>query len=265
MIYLDHAATTPVRAECLKAAWPYLTDEFGNPSSVHETGLRAKAALDWARQACADFLGARAGEIIFTSGGTEANNLAIKGTALANPRGRHIVSSPLEHEAVLACLRYLEQFHGFEVTLLEPSSDGQISPMVLRTALREDTTLVSLMYANNEIGAINDIAALAAEAAKVGAAFHTDAVQAAGWFDLNVAALGVQALSLSGHKFGAPKGSGLLWLSPGVAAEPVLHGGGQEHGLRSGTQNVAWAVALGVACQLAVNPGQAAAKAAAVT
>jgi cysteine desulfurase len=250
MLYLDHAATTPVKTEALKAAWPYLTEEFGNPSSVHEMGLRGKNALDWARQTCADFLGVMPEEIIFTSGGTEANNLAIKGIALANPRGKHIVSSPLEHEAVLACLRFLEAFHGFTVTLLPVAADGSISSTDLQAALRPDTTLVTLMAFNNEIGTRYPIAEFAAIAQSADVPFHTDAVQAAGWADLNIPTLGVQALSLSGHKFGAPKGSGLLYLNRRLAAEPVLHGGGQEHGFRSGTQNVAWAVALAVALQL---------------
>ena len=249
MLYLDHAATTPVRPQALQAAWPYLTEQFGNPSSVHEIGLQAKHALDWARQTCAEYLACLPEEIIFTSGGTEANNLAIKGIALANPRGRHIISSPVEHEAVLAGLNYLQVFHDFEVTMLPVSSDGSISTEELRAALRSDTTLVTLMLANNEIGTVYPIAEFAAITAEFGVPFHTDAVQGAGWFDLDVSALGVQALSLSGHKFGAPKGSGLLYLSRRVPAEPVLHGGGQEGGLRSGTPNVAWAVAIAVALQ----------------
>ena len=265
MLYLDHAATTPVRPQALQAAWPYLTEQFGNPSSVHEIGLQAKNALDWARQTCAEHLGALPEEIVFTSGGTEANNLAIKGIALANPRGRHIVSSPLEHEAVLACLRYLETSHNFEITMLPVAPDGAISTEALRAALRSDTTLVTLMLANNEIGTVYPIAEFAAVAAEFGVPFHTDAVQAAGWFDLDVAALGVQALSLSGHKFGAPKGSGLLYLNRRVAAEPVLHGGGQEGGLRSGTQNVAWAVAIAVALQQLDSPEAESAKVGAVT
>lgn len=265
MLYLDHAATTPVRPQALQAAWPYLTEQFGNPSSVHEIGLQAKNALDWARQTCAEHLGALPEEIVFTSGGTEANNLAIKGIALANPRGRHIVSSPLEHEAVLACLRYLETFHNFEITMLPVAPDGSISTEALRAALRSDSTLVTLMLANNEIGTVYPIAEFAAVAAEFGVPFHTDAVQAAGWFDLDVAALGVQALSLSGHKFGAPKGSGLLYLNRRVSAEPVLHGGGQEGGLRSGTQNVAWAVAIAVALQQLDSPEVESAKVGAVT
>ena len=265
MLYLDHAATTPVRPEVLKAAWPYLTDEFANPSSVHEAGLRAKAALDWARQTAATALGALPDEIVFTSGGTEANNLAIKGIALGQPRGRHIISASTEHSSVLACLEFLERVHGFEVTLLGVDADGRIAPRDLRDAIRPDTTLVTLMTFNNEVGTRQDIPTLAAIAAEAGVPFHTDAVQAAGWMDLNVGDLGVQALSLSGHKFGAPKGSGLAYLSSHLQVEPVVHGGGQESGLRSGTQNVAWAVAIAVALQLASHPGAEAARIGAVT
>jgi cysteine desulfurase len=265
VLYLDHAATTPVKPEALKAAWPYLTEEFGNPSSVHETGLRAKAALDWARETCAAFLGVYPHEIAFTSGGTEANNLAIVGIALGSPRGRHIVSARTEHSSVLACLEYLEQAHGFEVTYLPVDDEGRVTPEALRSALRPDTTLVTLMLANNEMGLIHPVAQLAAVAAEFGVPMHTDAVQAPGWLDLNVGALGVRALSLSGHKFGAPKGSGLVYLSSALSVEPVLHGGGQEQGLRSGTQNLAWAVALAVALQTLGNPAEARAKAGAVT
>jgi cysteine desulfurase len=221
--------------------------------------------MDWARKTAADFLGARPDEIVFTSGGTEANNLAIKGIALANPRGRHIVSSPLEHEAVLACLHFLEEFHGFEISLLPVAEDGSIAPSDLKAALRPDTTLVSLMLANNEMGAVYPVAEYAAVCREAGVPLHTDAVQAPGWIPLNVADLGVRALSLSGHKFGAPKGSGLLYLNGRTAAEPVIHGGGQEGGLRSGTQNVAWAVALGVALQVLEPTNSAAAKTRAVT
>jgi len=265
MLYLDNAATTPVKPEVLKAAWPYLTDEFANPSSVHEAGLRAKAALDWARQTAAVALGVQPDEIIFTAGGTEANNLAIKGIALGQPRGRHIISSPTEHSSVLACLEFLERVHGFEITLLPVDEAGGIDAADLRASLRPETTLVTLMAANNEIGTVYDIPALAAVAADFAVPFHTDAVQAAGWFDLDVKSpagvvSGVQALSLSGHKFGAPKGSGLAYIASQLQVEPVLHGGGQEAGLRSGTQNVAWAVALAVALQLSQKPGEATAR-----
>ncbi|MEN9990143.1 MAG: hypothetical protein RL508_1122 [Actinomycetota bacterium] len=257
MLYLDNAATTPVKPEAMQAAWPFLTTEFGNPSSTHELGLRAKNALDWAHATCADFLGCAPEEIVFTSGGTESNNLAIKGLALANPRGRHIISAATEHSSVLEPLHYLAEFHGFEVTLLPVSADGTITLEELRAALRPDTTLVTLMLANNEIGTVHPIAEFAKAAKAVGALFHTDAVQAAGWLPLELGALGVDALSLSGHKFGAPKGSGLVYLRQRNETVPVLHGGGQEAGRRSGTENVAWAVALATAVTLLSKPQDA--------
>jgi len=252
MIYLDNAATTPVRTEALQAAWPWLTNDFGNPSSTHELGNRASNALDGARERVAHWFGARGSEIIFTSGGTESDNLGIIGLALANPRGKHLVSAKTEHEAVLAAIEYLERVHGFEVTWLPLEDLGSIVDGVngLVKALRADTTLVSLMVGNNEIGTLHPIAELAEAAHSVGALFHTDAVQAVGWVDLNVRTLGVDALSISGHKFGAPKGSGALYLRGRTKVEPLIHGGGQEQDLRSGTENVAWAVALATALEL---------------
>ena len=247
MIYLDNAATTSVKPEALQAAWPWLTSEFGNPSSTHELGNRASVALEAARKAAAKFFNVRASEITFTSGGTESDNLAIIGLSLANPRGKHIVSARTEHEAVLAAIAYLERVHGFETTWVELDEFGQV--LNLKSALRPDTTLVSLMLANNEIGTLHNITKFAAAAHEVGALFHTDAVQAVGWVDLDVKELGVDALSVSGHKFGAPKGSGVLVLRAGAHAEPLIHGGGQESGLRSGTENVAWAVAIATALE----------------
>lgn len=265
MLYLDHAATTPVIPEALQAAWPWLTSEFGNPSSTHEPGLRAKNALDWARAKIASKLNCSPDELIFTSGGTESNNLAIKGLALANPRGRHIITARTEHSSVLEPIHYLERLHDFEVTYLPLDEAGAISVDALVAAIRPDTTLVSLMLANNEIGTVHDITALAAIAKAHKVPFHTDAVQCAGWFDLDVKSLGVDALSLSGHKFGAPKGSGVLYVSSRRQIEPILNGGGQEHGYRSGTQNVAWAVALATALGALPEPQQATAKVKAVT
>jgi cysteine desulfurase len=252
MIYLDNAATTPVRTEALQAAWPFLTNEFGNPSSTHELGGRASTALDGARERVAHWFGARGSEIIFTSGGTESDNLGILGLALANPRGKHLVSAKSEHEAVLAALEFLERIHGFEITWLELDELGSVRGGIagLAAALRPDTTLVTLMVANNEIGTIHPIAEYAEIAHSVGALFHTDAVQAVGWVDLNVKTLGVDALSISGHKFGAPKGSGALYVRGRTKVEPIIHGGGQERELRSGTENVAWAVALATAIEL---------------
>ena len=249
MIYLDNAATTPVRREVLEAMWPHLTSGFGNPSSHHQVGEAAAAALREARRSVARSLDCRPGEVTFTSGGTESDNLAVKGIALGAPRGRHIVTTPIEHEAVLDSCDYLRRLHGFEITLLPVDAAGRVDPADLAHALRPDTTLVSVHYANNEVGTVQPLAELAAVAQ--GVPFHTDAVQAGGWLDLNVKALGVDALSLSGHKLGAPPGIGAVFLRGRLVIEPLLHGGGQERGKRSGTENVAGAVALAVALRLA--------------
>lgn len=250
-LYLDAAATTRVRRAALEAAWPYLTNEFGNPSSTHEPGLRAAAALTDARTRVASVLGCRASEVVFTGGGTEGDNLAIKGIALGDPRGRHIVTAATEHEAVLESVDFLRRFHGFEVDFTPVDEHGLVTAQALLSVLRPDTTLVSLAYANNEIGTVQPIAELAQAAHGVGARFHTDAVQAAGRLPLEARRLGVDALSFSGHKVGAPKGSGALFLRGGMPVEPVLHGGGQERGRRSGTENVAFAVALATALEAA--------------
>jgi cysteine desulfurase len=251
MLYLDAAATTAVRREALEAAWPYLTGDFGNPSSTHEWGLRAASALADARARVAAVLGVRAGEVVFTSGGTEGDNLAIKGMALGAPRGRHLVTVGTEHEAVLESVDHLRRLHGFDVTFLPVDRYGRITPDVLTAALRDDTTLVSLAYANNEIGTVQPIAELAQVAHDRGALFHTDAVQATGRLSLDVSRLGVDALSLSGHKAGAPKGCGAVIVRGGVPLEPVISGGGQERGRRSGTENLAFAVALATALEAA--------------
>ena len=252
MIYLDNAATTPVRREALEALWPHLTGSFGNPSSHHQVGEAAAAALLEARRSVAQSLGCRSGEVTFTSGGTESDNLAIKGIALGAPRGRHLITTPIEHEAVLESCDYLHRLHGFEVTLLPVDAAGRVDPAALVHALRPDTTLVSVHYANNEVGTVQPLAELALTAHAAGVPFHTDAVQAGGWLDLDVTRLGVDALSLSGHKLGAPPGIGAVFLRGRLAIEPLLHGGGQERGKRSGTENVAGAVALAVALRLAV-------------
>ncbi len=252
MIYLDNAATTPVVPAALEAAWPWLTAEFGNPSSTHELGLRAKTALESARSRIANWLDCPASDLVFTSGGTEGDNLAITGLALANLRGKHIISAKTEHEAVLETLDYLERVHGFEITWLNVDHQGNIDLAELGKALRSDTTLVTLMLANNEIGTTHPLPQIIEAAHAVGALVHTDAVQAAGWFDLRVGkngsvVAGVDALTISGHKLGAPKGSGVTYIRGRLAVEPLLHGGGQEFGRRSGTENVAWAVALATA------------------
>lgn len=254
MIYLDHAATTPVSRSALEAAWPYLTGEFGNPSSTHELGQRAAAALDKARGQVATFFKCRASEVTFTSGGTEGDDLAIIGLALANPRGKHVISARTEHEAVLASIEFLQRVHGFEVSWLPVDSTGQIQLDDLRSALRPDTTLVSLMLVNNESGVIHPVADFAELAHRVGALMHTDAVQAAGWLRLDVQSLGVDALTISGHKLGAPKGSGAVFIRGRYSVEPLIHGGGQESDRRSGTENVAWAVALGEALAQLADP-----------
>ena len=251
MFYLDRAATTPVRREVLEAMWPYLTGVFGNPSSTHGVGDEAARGLTAARSAVAGVLGCRPAEVVFTTGGTEGANTAIKGIALAAPRGRHVVTSAIEHEAVLESCAYLARFHDFDVTVLPVGPDGRVDPAVLRAALRPDTTLVSIAHADNEIGTVQDVPALAAVAHEVGARFHTDAVQSAPWLPIGLGVLGVDALSLSGHKLGAPKGTGVLAVRAGVPLEPLLHGGGQERGRRSGTEDVAGAVAVATALGLA--------------
>lgn len=251
MIFLDHAATTPVRREALEAMWPFLTGAFGNPSSHHGLGDIAARALDDARAQVAEVVGCRAGDVVFTSGGTEADNLAVKGIALANPRGRHVVVSPIEHEAVLEAARYLERVHGFDVDEVPVDRHGLVRPEALSRVIRPDTTLVSVQLANNEVGTVQPVAELARIAHESGALMHTDAVQAAGWLPIRIDDLGVDALSLSGHKVGAPKGTGALIVRGRIPLEPVLHGGGQERGRRSGTENVAGAVAFATALRLA--------------
>ncbi|HEX2245991.1 MAG TPA: cysteine desulfurase family protein [Arthrobacter sp.] len=251
MIYLDAAATAPVRQEVLAAMWPALTQDFGNPSSHHTVGEAAGRALDYARRTAAQVLGCRPGEIIFTSGGTEANNLAIKGLALASPRGKRIVASAVEHPSVLEAVEYLERLHGFTLVRVPVDADGVVDLEALAAELTPDTTLCTVMYANNEVGTIQPVEEIARLCREAKVPFHTDAVQAAGWLDLDVGRLGVDALSVSGHKLGAPKGCGLLYVSGRRPLEPLVHGGGQENGRRSGTENVAGAVAVATALSLA--------------
>lgn len=247
-LYLDNAATTPVRAEVLEAMAPYLTRYFGNPSSHHEVGEVAASALDDARARVAAVLGMRAGDVMFTSGGTESNNAAIKGLVLASGK-KHVVTTAIEHESVLSSMDYLARFHGVEVTLAPVDETGTLSPATLTDALRDDTALISVGYANNEIGTIQDAAALAATAHEHGVPLHLDAVQAAGWLPLR--GTGADAITVAGHKIGAPKGTGILALRGRLPFEPLLHGGGQERGLRSGTPDVAGAVAIARALEIA--------------
>ena len=251
MIYLDEAATKPLSREVLEAMWPFLSTEYGNPSSHHEVGDVARRALEQARTDIAGVLGAKASEITFTSGGTESDNAAIKGIALAAPRGKHVIVSSVEHPAVLESAEWLGRL-GYDVTVLDVDHQGVVSPDTLAAALRPDTTLVSIQYANNEVGSIQPIAELTAISG--GVPFHTDAVQAAGWLDLDVTRLGVQAMSISGHKIGAPKGIGILYLRRRTPFEPLIHGGGQESGRRSGTENVAAVVGMAKALRSATGP-----------
>lgn len=255
MIFLDAAATTPVRREVLEAMWPYLSGDFGNPSSHHSLGEAAAVALAGAREATARALGCRPGEVVFTSGGTEADNLAVKGIALArrasDPRLDRVAISAVEHPAVEESARYLERVHGFAVDVIPVGRYGQVTEQALAAVLRPETALVSIMYANNEVGTVQPVARLAALARSQGVPLHSDAVQAAGWLSLDTRELGVDALSLSGHKLGAPKGCGALFVRSRTRMEPLIHGGGQERGRRSGTENVAGAVALATALTLA--------------
>ncbi|MHA7305542.1 cysteine desulfurase family protein [Arthrobacter sp. TMN-49] len=255
MIFLDAAATTPVRREVIEAMFPFLTNQFGNPSSHHGLGELAANALAGARAQCADVLGCHAEELIFTSGGTEADNLALKGIAVArraaDPARTRVVISAMEHPAIADSADYLRRVHGFVVDEVPVGPEGLVAPAQFAQMLGEDVAVVSVMYANNEVGTVQDIAALAGIAHRCGIPFHSDGVQAAGWLDLDVNRLGVDALSISGHKLGAPKGVGLLYLRGSVPLEPLIHGGGQERGTRSGTENVAFAVALATALRLA--------------
>jgi cysteine desulfurase len=247
-LYLDNAATTPVRPEVLEAMAPYLTRVFGNPSSQHEVGAAAASALDDARARVAAVLGMRTGDVVFTSGGTEANNAAIKGIVLGSKK-RHLVTTAMEHESVLASADYLSRLHGVEVDLAPVDETGTLTPAALSETVRHDTALVSIGYANNEVGTVQDAPALAAVTHARGIPLHLDAVQAAGWLPL--AGLGADAITVAGHKIGAPKGTGILAVRGRLPFEPLLHGGGQERGRRSGTPDVAGAVAIATALTLA--------------
>ncbi len=250
-VYLDHNATTPTDPEVIDAMLPYLTEEWGNPSSIHTRGAQARAPVEAARRRVAQLLNCAARRIVFTSGGSEANNLAIKGAALARQeRSRHIVTSAVEHPSVLATCRSLSE-RGYEVTYLPVDADGLIATQALEEAMRPDTVLVSVMLANNEVGSIQPISELAGIARERGVLFHTDAVQALGRLSVDVTELGVDLLSLSAHKAHGPKGVGALYIRKGVELMPLIHGGGQEHGLRSGTENVPGIVGFGKACELA--------------
>ncbi|MCK7641360.1 cysteine desulfurase [Corynebacterium sp. CCM 8835] len=250
LIYLDHAATTPPRPEVLRAMWPFLTTEFGNPSSHHGVGEAARAGITAARRAIADTLGVRPDELVFTSGGTEADNLAVKGITLGHRRrtGRaHLLTGPLEHSAVRESAAYLRRFHDVPTTELTCDGSGLVDPDTVEALIRPDTFLVSVQAANNEVGTVQDLGALSAVCRKHGVPLHTDAVQAAGQLEIRPSVLGVDSLSLSGHKLGTPRGIGLVWARSSVPVEPLIHGGGQQRGRRSGSEDVAGAVALATA------------------
>lgn len=258
IIYMDHSATTPVRPEVLSAMLPYFASDFGNPSSIYTMGQEARKAVDDARERIARVLGARMSEIVFTSGGTESDNAALKGVAFAlQALGKHIITTAIEHHAVLHTCYQLEQF-GFDITYLPVDEHGLVSPQDVVDAITDETILVSVMMANNEIGAIQPIEKITrlvkAEAGRRNRTviMHTDAVQAAGFLDINVRSLGVDLLSLSAHKIYGPKGVGLLYVKRGTPFEEQNAGGGQERQRRSGTENVPGIVGFGEALHLAV-------------
>jgi cysteine desulfurase len=248
-VYLDNNATTPVDPDVLKAMLPYLGDEFGNPSSAHALGRRARDAVEAARVEVAGLIGASPDEILFVSGGTEANNIAIRGTASNRPRGA-IVTTAIEHPATEACCAFLAS-QGRKVTRIVPDADARIDPEKFIAAIDNDTALATIIHAQNETGTLQPVFDISAAARKRGAAIHADAAQSAGKIAVDVDALGVDLLSIAGHKLYAPKGIGALYIRRGIELPPLLLGAGQEHGRRPGTENVAFIVALGAACKIA--------------
>ncbi|NHI17336.1 cysteine desulfurase family protein [Microbacterium excoecariae] len=244
MRYVDNAASAPVTAEVRAAIAPFLTTGYGNPSSAHDVGRAAHAALDRARRVAAAVVGMRPADVVFTSGGTEANNLAVKGIVLA-ARGRHIVTTAIEHSSVRESVAYLERLHGARVTVVPVDRTGRVDPDDVAAALTDDTALVTIGLANNEIGTVQPAARIAAVCRAAGVPLHLDAVQGAGWLPLS--SLGADAVSLAGHKIGAPQGTGLVAIRSRIPVEPLLHGGGQERGRRAGTESVAGAVGLATA------------------
>lgn len=259
-IYLDYAATTPTHPDVVKAMLPYFTEKFGNPSAIYACAQETKAAIEDARSKVARLLGARDEEIVFTSGGTEANNFAIKGTAYANKRkGNHIITNVIEHHAVLETCHFLEKM-GYRLTILPVNSYGMVSPDDVRNAITPKTIIITIMMANNEIGTIQPIAEISKVAREAGVYLHTDAVQTACHLPINVDELGVDMLSMSAHKFYGPKGVGALYIRKGTRLVPFMHGGGQERNRRASTENVPGIVGMGKAVELAMDEMDAEAK-----
>jgi cysteine desulfurase len=251
-IYLDHSATTPVDPRVREAMLPYLTEIFGNPSSLHRFGQLALGAVDEARRVVAEILHAQSGEVVFTANGTESDNLALRGVAFANrARGNHIITTPIEHHAILNTCAQLEREFGFEVTRVPVNRQGMVNPDDIARAITDRTILISVMYANNEVGTIEPLAEVAKIAHSRGVYFHTDAVQAGGYLDVNVEKLGVDLMSLGAHKFHGPKGVGALYIRTGVKILPMQTGGSHERGRRAGTENVPYIVGFAKALEIA--------------
>ncbi|MDR2623500.1 MAG: cysteine desulfurase [Methanobrevibacter sp.] len=250
-MYMDHAATTPVREEVIEAMEPYFNKYFGNPSTIYKVGREAKQGMEEARKKVADLIGANSEEIVFTNGGTEADNMAIKGVAFKNKAlGNHIITSQIEHPAVAETCNFLEKF-GFEITYLPVYNEGIVKVEDLKKAITDKTILITIMHVNSEIGTIQPIKEIGEIAREKGIVFHTDAVQSVGKIPVNVDNLNVDLLSISSHKIYGPKGVGALYVRKGIRLEPFIHGGGQEKNLNSGTENVSGIVGLGKASELA--------------
>jgi cysteine desulfurase len=253
-IYLDYNATTPIDPTVLKAMLPFFKEHFGNPSSSHTYGKTAKEAIGKAREQTANLIGAEPNEIVFTSGGTESNNQAIIGTALANmDKGKHIITSRIEHPAVLETVQYLQDRFNFKITYLPTDNHGMVNPSDVEKSATAKTTLITIMHANNEVGTINPIEAIADIAQEKGVTFHTDAAQSCGKMPVNVDKLKVDLLTIAGHKLYAPKGIGALYIKNGTKLDKYIHGAGQEQGRRAGTENVPFIVGVGMSCQIALD------------